>query len=690
MTGGLARHVLVIGAQCRAMGALTRLEQAACELHAVLTDPALGGCEARTGEYPSLLVNRELRPADVREAVVMAVRQAKADSAVLVVALLGHGFTSPQQTELYFMVSDSTTESVLSAVNVRQLLAEAADEAGVDGVIALVDTCHAAGAAPDAGRIAGGIRAGRTRLSVLTAAAADQAARDMRLTFALVEVLTEGLAGAGSEVFVDRTLTKELRERVSGQAIGRMELDNDPFALEGLWLARNRRYRSQRAADEVVGPLGRQELQQAVEMWRVQQHLPERLTRTALTELHDFVRTGQVEDKDETSADWRIRVGDVAGALVECAQTGELLSGVFATALTSDLLRAAGRLAGFPPEAEGAVPLRDLLEYAALRAQPVDGARWQGLARFMAAVEHQVDSGDESPQMREWARQHGVIPQFNDALAEFSQKRQRRGVRLVVSLVGAWTDWPEEVDTWLLLGQSAPPARERFICESADRIGVGKAIKAALDWARSQLPVPDPLMHVDVAAPAHLLAQWQPEEEKVGRYLLGTHHVVVARWSGRLDPSEDNAEINDAARKTLNAMASCGKVPVEWVGQAVLGDQPGLEDALVAGQYAAAVGLDHHPQDLPEILGLLLPYAPIILWPRADARPANGQVQTVVQQNWHHLPDGFADAYRSRWKGSHADCLVCLGDIRAVWHDEAWLDFCRPFENRIVAAPEEE
>ncbi|WP_404199761.1 vWA-MoxR associated conflict system protein [Streptomyces tauricus] len=669
------------------MGALTRLEQAARELHDVLTDPALGGCRARAGEYPSLLVNRELQPADIRKAVELAVQQAKADNAVLVVALLGHGFTPPQQTELYFMVSDSTTESVSSAVNVRQLLAEAADEAGVDGVIALVDTCHASGASPDTGQVAGGIRAGRTRLSVLTAAAADQPARDMRLTFALVEMLREGLAGAGSEVFVDRTLTEELRGRVSGQTVGRMEYDNDPFALESLWLARNRRYHGQWAADEVVGPLGRQELRQAVEMWRVQRHVPERLTRTALTELHDFTLTGQVED--ETSADWRIRVGDVAGALVECAQTGELLSSVFATELTSDLLRAAGRLADFPPEAAGAVPLRDLLEYAALRAQPVNGARWQGLARLMAAIEHQV-SGSEDAQMREWAKQHGVITEFNDALAEFSQSRQQQEVRLVVSLAGAWADWPEEVDAWLLLGQSALPARERFGCESADRIGVGKAIKAALDWARSRLPAPELLMYVDVAAPAHLLAQWQPEEEKVGHYLLGVNHVVVARWSGRLDPSEDNAEINNTARKALNAMASCGKVPVEWVGPAVLGDQPGLEHALMAGQYAAAVGLDHHPQDLHEILGLLLPYAPIILWPRADARPANGQVQTVVQQNWHHLPNGFAKAYRSRWKGSHADCPVCLGDIRAVWHDEAWLNFCRPFENRIVAALEEE
>lgn len=111
-----ARHLLVVAAQCRAMPTLSRLETAARELHAVLTDPRLGGCLPRAGEHPSLLTGTSLKPEDVNEAVREAVRQAKADGAVLVVAFLGHGFTPPQQTDLYFMVGDSTTESTMSAV----------------------------------------------------------------------------------------------------------------------------------------------------------------------------------------------------------------------------------------------------------------------------------------------------------------------------------------------------------------------------------------------------------------------------------------------------------------------------------------------------------------------------------------------------------------------------------------------
>lgn len=249
------------------MGTLTRLEEAARELHTVLTDPARGGCAHRTGERGSLLVGAELTPEDVRRAVREAAGTARADNAVLVMALLGHGFTPPQQSELYYMVAGSTTGSTLSALNVGQLLAEAVDEPGVEGVIALIDTCHATGAMPDARRIAGGVKAGRTRLSVVTAAAADQAARGMRLSFALADVLRDGIAGAGPAVYADARLTEALRERIVGQVVGRFDYDNDPFTAEGLWLARNVRS-TPGTAGGVVGPLGRQDLEEAVAMWR--------------------------------------------------------------------------------------------------------------------------------------------------------------------------------------------------------------------------------------------------------------------------------------------------------------------------------------------------------------------------------------------------------------------------------------
>ncbi|MFF3330546.1 hypothetical protein ACFYWX_13455 [Streptomyces sp. NPDC002888] len=669
------------------MRTLSRLDEAAHGLHAALTNQSLGACTERTGEHASLLLSATLTPGDVHEAVHEAVRRTRADNAVLVVALLGHGFTTPQQTDLYYMVADSTADSTMSAVNVGQLLAEAADEPGVEGVIALIDTCHAAGAMPDVGRIAGGVRAGRTRLSVLAAAAADQAARGMRLTFSLVDVMKEGLAGAGPTVHVDTRFTEELRDRIKGQAVGRFEYDNDPFAQKHLWLARNARSITG-AARGVVGPVGRQDLEEAVSMWRAGERLPTPLTRPALDALYTFAR--QTEAAEAGDRDWHGRVTHLVATLAECARTVVLVNQVLAEVLTSDLLRAARQLSGLPHDAEGPELLRDLVEYAALRAPRGDEPSWKAPARFVAALAQLSGSDIAVARLREWARDLGVVTEYNDALTEFAHKRQQGGIRLVVSLAGALTDWPEEVDAWLIGTGERLPVHERFRCESADRLGTGRAIGAALAWARGRLPTPEQLENVDVAAPAHLLASWQPEEAKVDRRLLGVNHDVVVRWSGRMDPAEENAEMNDAARKALRGMADCATVPVEWIGASVLDDRQALEDELMTGRYDIAVGLDHHPDALQDVLEQLLPYAPIILWPRPEARPDHDWLRTLVQKNWRRLPDDLAPAYRQRWSREHDGCVACLGDVRAVWHDEPWLEFCRPFEQRVVAGPEEE
>ncbi|MFE2292389.1 hypothetical protein [Streptomyces sp. NPDC059452] len=688
MTDRQRRHVLVVGAQCRSMATLTRLEEAARELHTVLTDPARGGCAHRTGERGSLLVGAELTPEDVREALREAVRQARADNSVLVVALLGHGFTPPQQSDLYYMVAGSTTDSGMSALNVGQLLTEAVDEPGVDGVIALIDTCHATGAMPDARRIAGGVKAGRTRLSVVTAAAADQTARGMRLSFALADVLRDGIAGAGPAVYADSRLTDALRERIMGQAVGRFEYDNDPFAAEGMWLARNV-HSAPSTAGGVVGPLGRQDLEEAVSMWRGDGlRLPTPLTLAGFGELDTFTREREVDGSADPR--WHDRVRHVVATLLRCAGTVELLNTVLASVLTSDLLREARRLSGLPAEAEGTELLRGLVEYAALRAVGADEPLWKASARFLAALAQVSGSDDVATRLRKWARELGAVTEFNDALTEFTRRRQEGELRLVVSLAGALTDWPEEVDAWLVGTGEPLPVHRRFACASPDRAGTGKAIGTALTWARALLPAPATLVNVDVAAPAHLLARWQPEESKVGLRLLGVNHDVVVRWSGRMDPADESAEMNDAARKALRSMAACATVPVEWIGAAALGDHEALELGLSTGRYDTVVGLDHHPDALQDVLEQLLPYAPIILWPRQDARPSDDGLAGLVRQHWQSLPHGLPDAYRNRWSEQHAGCVTCLGDVRAIWHDEAWLEFCRPFEQRVVSGPEEE
>ncbi|MGW6576450.1 vWA-MoxR associated conflict system protein [Streptomyces sp. NPDC054945] len=669
------------------MPTLPRLEEAARDLHSVLTDASLGACVSRTGEYASLVVSDSLEPEDVHKAVREAVRRAREDNAVLVLALLGHGFTAPQQTDLHFMVASSSTGSPISAVDVGRLLAVAVDESGVEGVIALIDTCYSAGGMPDAGRIAGGVRSGQTRLSVLTAAAADQQARGMRLTRALVAILREGLTGAGPKVRVDGLLTSGLRERIVGQAVGRFEFDNDPFAQEDLWLARNVSF-APGATGSVVGQVGRQALEQAVMMWQADKSLPTPLTRSVLEELYDFVR--QPEAAGTGDGDWHGRVTQLVAALLFCAKIVPLLDNVLASVMSTDLLREARRLSGLPHDAEGPELLRDLVEYAAVRAPRGDEHPWTAPTRFVGALAHLSGSDAVVERLRKWAVDHGVIADFNDAVTGFERRRLQDGLRLVVSLAGALTDWPEEVDAWLVGTDDRLPPHERFPCGTADRTGAGRAIGAALTWARGLLTTPQRLENVDVAAPAHLLASWRPEEARIDRWLLGVHHDVVVRWSGRMDPDEENSEMNDAARKALSRMTDCSAAPVEWIGPSVLGDRQTLEQELLTGRYDTVVGLDHHPDDLQDTLEQLLPYAPIILWPSRGTTLDQNWLRQLVRRHWHGLPQDLAPAYRKRWGKEHAGCGACLGDVRAVWHDEAWLEFCRPFEQRVVTGPEEE
>ncbi|WP_374224552.1 hypothetical protein [Streptomyces sp. CBG30] len=461
-----------------------------------------------------------------------------------------------------------------------------------------------------------------------------------------------------------------------------------PVRRGGLWLARNVRP-APGAAGGVVGPLGLQDLAEAVTMWRRDGiRLPAPLTLSDLGELDAFAREGKVDGSADPR--WHGRVRQVVATLLRCAGTVDLLTTVLASVLTSELLREARRLSGLPAEAEGAELLRGLVEYAALRAPGADEPPWKASARFLAALSQVSGSDEVAARLRAWARDLGAVTEFNDALAEFARRRQEGELRLVVSLAGALTDWPEEVDAWLVGTGEPLPVHRRFACASPDRAGTGRAIGTALAWARTLLPATATLVHVDIAAPAHLLARWRPEESKVGLRLLGVNHDVVVRWSGRMDPADESAEMNDAARKALRSMADCTTVPVEWLGAAVLGDHAALERGLSTGRYDTVVGLDHHPDALQDVLEQLLPYAPIILWPRQDARPSDEGLAGLVREHWQSLPHGLPAAYRNRWSEQHEGCVACLGDVRAIWHDEPWLEFCRPFEQRVVAGPEEE
>lgn len=695
----VTRHLLVIAAQCRNEPRLEELHEAASALHQALTDPELGGCELGTADEVSLLTGEDLTVSAVTDAVRAAVARAVADQAVLILAFLGHGFTQNLAPNLYYMVADSDPNSVLSAVDVGDLIGKAAAESAVGGVIALVDTCRAGGAATAMSEVVAGMRGGRVNLSILTASAVDQSAYKMKFTFALVARLREGVATDVTHVYPGRELTQLLRSRISGQVVGHIDVDNDPYAMSGLWLARNRGYRT-RERGQLISSLGRRELRVAVQAWRPDCRIPDRWNRDALMDLLTFAEhSGQEEDPAAGPNPTVLHVRHVLTGLLECVDTGEFIHTWMGQQLTTELMHSAAARAQIPSDGakSGSVLLRDLLEQAALRVALVgDRSPWEPLARFVAALAWQAGQRKADAELSGWAGRRGLRSEVNDAFAHFERERRKRELRLVICLDGPLTDWPEEVDAWLLRDDRREPDRQTFPCAVADRKGTERAMGKALAWARGQIGRSEELISIDVAAPAHLLAEWHPEEADVGTQYLGVQHDVTPRWSGYLHP-DDDAGIHDIARKVLRRLRWNKGAPVDWVTSRDLQDIDAFTRRLKTGAFRRAIGVDHCCEHLPDVLEMVLPYSPIVLWPLPGVPFADpGALTALVDHVWHVLPARFPEAYRGRWNPRGSEAPVAgrerddeLARLRAAWHDEGWMEFCRWFEGRDVAAPEE-
>src|SRR5271157_2036861 len=79
------RRILVIGSQCASLPPLSFLPQAAEDLHAVMTDPEVGGC---TDAAPrGLLIDPTV--AEAKAAIKEAFRAATPAEATLLLALIG-------------------------------------------------------------------------------------------------------------------------------------------------------------------------------------------------------------------------------------------------------------------------------------------------------------------------------------------------------------------------------------------------------------------------------------------------------------------------------------------------------------------------------------------------------------------------------------------------------------------------
>lgn len=262
------RHLLVVATQCPAMGRLERLEEAARELRDVLRDPWLGGCEPGLPDGTDLLDGTDLPDGDftsdvIDERVWEAIRHAGRRRAVLVLALLGHGFVPGNAPSLYLMGADSQDQVRKGASDVQRLIGGAVDQPGVSGVVAVVDTCMAAGAVPPMGEVLDGVRGGQTRLAMLLAAAVGEDAYDLRSSRSVAAVLRSGVVDAGRMLDVNAVLP-HVQAAVPGQSVAGFGYAGDMLAGGGLWLACNRRHVEADGA-HCVGQLGWARLREALD-----------------------------------------------------------------------------------------------------------------------------------------------------------------------------------------------------------------------------------------------------------------------------------------------------------------------------------------------------------------------------------------------------------------------------------------
>jgi hypothetical protein len=233
------RRALVITSQCEGLNLLSFLPDAARDVANALLEPELGGCVPALADGKALLVDPTVAQLD--EAITEAFARASEDEATLFIALVGHGEYTLD--DFYFLTKETTLPpnsrtAFLLAQRIRELLAE---YSLLDGLVLLLDTCHAGIAAEQAAsrwiKIVG---QAKRRFEVLTASD-DRVAANGCFSKQLVHVLRHGHPKLG-----ERLRCPDMKTVLAGlcpaQTAVHLAFDGRHEITagdEGLWLAMN-------------------------------------------------------------------------------------------------------------------------------------------------------------------------------------------------------------------------------------------------------------------------------------------------------------------------------------------------------------------------------------------------------------------------------------------------------------------
>jgi hypothetical protein len=660
------RHALVVAVQCAEMDDLPMLHDVAHQLTNTLLDVEIGACGAGLPDGQALLYGK-ITAASVEAQVRAAIDYAAAKGATLVLVILGHGFAAG--ADLYLMSWNSVEDVRDKAVNVSNLLVEAADRLGVNGVFGVIDTCNAAAAQSQIPQLAIGTREGQARLSLLMASVARQDAYGLGMSQKLTALLRSGLPESGPYLGL-HDLHLNVLDVVPEQCLVSSSYDGSQTA-DPVWLARNKLDASTTLP---LGSLAGRHLADALRAL-----YPEREFATSWS-------VGKILDlRDELAEEiWSFevsRVQRIIDSLLVAQKTVSFVRSIMADRIsTAGLRRALALTDGSFTFQRADIPdlpsvtEADAIETVALIYPASERSCRPRMARFVVLLAAEAGLDPSGPAFREWAESVEAIVPLNDALASLEDERSRDRLRLVVSLHYALAgEWPEELGAWTLCDGKIYQHQD-FPCPP-DRVGVEEALREAVDWAEEHAQVLGmTLQKIEVAIPADKMLYWYPEQVEYGQR-LGVNYDVLTRWSYRFESSSQRVNIN--ARKRLReifAAPSAGRI--NWLSISQVADQMRLSDELRAGLYTRAIGLVKNPGDKASLLELLLLFAPIVIWP--ESGDINAEHRRRVDACWPLLPTEFLAAYRTRWRADGTTEL--LADLRAVWDDEDWLQFCRSLQ----------
>ncbi|MFC3449136.1 FHA domain-containing protein [Amycolatopsis speibonae] len=233
------RRSLVVASQCDSLNLLSFLPDVGHEVSTALLDPGIGGCVPALADGRGLLVDPTMTELD--DALAEAFERAAEDEATLFLSLVGHGEYAAD--DFYFLTKETSLpvdsrKSFLFAQRIKELLGR---HSTLDGLVILLDTCHAGIGALQAGRrwlrIVG--EAGR-RFDLLTASD-DRVAANGCFSRSLVTVLRSGHTSFGEHV-----RCADLKRVITGlcpaQTAIHLGFDGTREVVgadQGLWLALN-------------------------------------------------------------------------------------------------------------------------------------------------------------------------------------------------------------------------------------------------------------------------------------------------------------------------------------------------------------------------------------------------------------------------------------------------------------------